>query len=391
MINIKGSSFCDCSSCDLFEEKSCILETNCEYFDEVQVIFIAENPGKDEVDTERPLIGRAGQMFRKYFRSTKLDNVKYILTNVVLCQTLDEDRKTTVNPKDEVVERCKENCFNLIEQCRNIKLIVLMGMTSATAFGVLPKDAHITNFRGKMFKWKDKDVFLTVHPSFVMRNRAYEGKFEEDMMQVAAFFGISQVVHIPEKSVKIDKRGVHFYRLEDKFYNKDFKLLDIQFLPRASQIVYIFKDRDNKKVYQKENDDYYCYKLPDGIAGKKVMKYEDLFQVKIPYREKQILDPESTYDGDFKLVTKHANDYYLQKQQEDDLELNIMFMDVEVYSEKKEFPDAKDSRDPIVIITYSYKGKMVTYALDNKLVLKDKDVGDIKTSSEILNGSIFHI
>jgi len=384
MINIKGTSFSDCSSCELLDEKSCILETNCENFSEVQVIFIAENPGKDEVDTERPLIGRSGQVFRKYFRSTKLDNLKYILTNVVLCQTLDEERKNTINPDDRVVERCKENCFNLIEQCVNIKLIVLMGMTSASAFGILPKDAHITNFRGKMFKWKNRDVFLTVHPSFVMRNRAYEEKFEQDMLQVAAFLGITQVVHIPEKSIKVDKRGAYFYKVEDKFYSKEFKLLDVQFLPKASQVLYIFKDKDNKKVYYKENDDYYCYKLPEGAVGKKVMKYEDLFQVKIPYREKQILDPESTYDGDFKLVTKHANDYYLQKEQEEDLDLDIMFIDIEVYSERKEFPDVKDSRDPIAIITYSYKNKTVTYVLDNKILLKNSSVPDIKSSDEVL-------
>ena len=383
MINIKGSSFSDCSSCDLLGEKSCILETNCQYFDEVQVIFIAENPGKDEVDTERPLIGKSGQVFRKYFRVNKLDSLKHILTNVVLCQTLDEERKNTINPEDDVVERCKENCFNIIEQCRNIKLIVLMGMTPAKAFGVLPKDAHITSFRGKMFKWRDRDVFLTVHPSFVMRNRTYEEKFDLDMRQVAAFFGMTQVVAIPEKS-KLDKKGIHHYKLEDKFYDKNFKLLDIQFLPRASQVLYIFKDKDNKKVYQKENDDYYCYKLPDGVAAKKVMKYEELLQVKIPYREKQILDPESTYDGDFKLVTKHANDYYLQKKQEDSFELNIMFIDIEIYSDKKEFPDAKYAREPICMITYSYKGKTITYVLDNKILLKNRDVKDIKVSDEIL-------
>jgi uracil-DNA glycosylase family 4 len=384
MINIKGSSFSDCSSCDLLGEKSCILESNCEYFDQVQVIFIAENPGKDEVDTERPLIGKSGQVFRKYFRSNKLENLKYILTNVVLCQTLDEERKNTINPEDEVVERCKENCFKIIEQCKNIKLIVLMGMTPAKAFQILPKDAHITSFRGKMFKWRDHDIFLTVHPSFVMRNRAYEEKFDLDMKQVAAFFGISQTVSIPDKLVRPDVKGVHYYRVDDKFYDRSFKLLDIQFLPKASQILYIFKDKDNKKVYQKENDDYYCYKLPSGVVGQKVMKYEDLFQVKIPYREKQILDPESTYDGDFKLVTKHANDYYLQKKEEDDFELNIMFLDMEIYSEIKEFPDAKNAREPICMITYSYKDKMVTYALDNKILLKDKDSKDIEASSEVL-------
>jgi uracil-DNA glycosylase len=54
----------------LFECYSCVLDTNCKTFDEVDVIYIAENPGKTEVEHEPPipLIGKSGQLFRKYFK-----------------------------------------------------------------------------------------------------------------------------------------------------------------------------------------------------------------------------------------------------------------------------------------------------------------------------------
>jgi DNA polymerase elongation subunit (family B) len=61
-----------------------------------------------------------------------------------------------------------------------------------------------------------------------------------------------------------------------------------------------------------------------------------------------------------------------------------MFIDIEIYSDKKEFPDAKYAREPICMITYSYKNKIITYVLDNKILLKNKDLEDIKTSDEIL-------
>ena len=35
----------------------------------------------------------------------------------------------------------------------------------------------------------------------------------------------------------------------DKFYNKEFKLIDTQYLGKSNQILYIFRDKDNGKVY----------------------------------------------------------------------------------------------------------------------------------------------
>ena len=107
MYSIKDS-FSNCSSCDLFDAPSCILDTNCKRdLSQVDVVFIAENPGKDEVKKEIPLVGKAGQMFRKYFKKYGIDKMKYLLTNTVLCQTLLPDGKTG-NPTSEVIELCKE-------------------------------------------------------------------------------------------------------------------------------------------------------------------------------------------------------------------------------------------------------------------------------------------
>ena len=44
-----------------------------------------------------------------------LNKLNYLLTNTVLCQTLLKDG-TTGNPKEEVIEQCKINCFKIIER-----------------------------------------------------------------------------------------------------------------------------------------------------------------------------------------------------------------------------------------------------------------------------------
>ena len=106
MISIKNS-YADCSKCTLLDAPSCILETNCEDdLSKVDVIFIAENPSKDEVEKQKPLIGKTGQIFRKNFKKTKLDKFNYLITNTVLCETTDDNG----TPDDETINLCKENC-----------------------------------------------------------------------------------------------------------------------------------------------------------------------------------------------------------------------------------------------------------------------------------------
>ena len=57
MFSLK-SSFANCASCSLLDAPSCILETNCkDDLTKVDVVFVSENPGKNEVKREIPLIG----------------------------------------------------------------------------------------------------------------------------------------------------------------------------------------------------------------------------------------------------------------------------------------------------------------------------------------------
>jgi DNA polymerase len=145
-------SFANCSSCDLLDCPSCILETNCEDdLSKVDIIFVAENPGKDEVKVGRPLVGKAGKMFRKYFQQYGLDKMNYLLTNVVLCQTVNHDG-TTGNPEKNVIELCKDNCMNIIKMC-DPKLIVLMGASPMTAFNLGKSGITVLHEKGEVLSY----------------------------------------------------------------------------------------------------------------------------------------------------------------------------------------------------------------------------------------------
>ena len=363
MVSIK-TSFADCSTCDLLEAPSCILETNSEDdLTKVDVVFVSENPGKQEVDKGVPLIGKAGQTFRKPFDKYVKKNCKWLLTNCVLCMTINEDG-TTGNPTDETIEKCKENCFRMIEQC-NPKLIVLMGTSPMKAFGIAK--SGITNLRGQMFKWRDRDILLTVHPSFVNRNQSFKERFEADIKMAAELLGAKFETQ-KLATTKTGKKGIYRYEIPKKFYTNEFRLVDIQFLNKTNNVLYIFRDKDNKKVYHKESDEYVCYTAPDDVQARKVVPYESLEQVVVPYKQKSKLDANKTYEGDMRISAKHAIDYYYFNQEEAPrTDLNIMFFDIEVDTGKdnRGFPDPKVADFPINIMSSVYHGEKICYVVDN--------------------------
>lgn len=361
-------SFANCLKCELFDAPSCILETNCkDDLSKVEVVFIAENPGKDECNGKppRPLIGKAGQMFRKYFKKYGLIKENYLLTNTVLCLTLTPDGKTG-NPTDEVIQRCKINAEEIIKAC-DPKLVVLMGSSPMKAFDIAK--TGITELHGKFFNIKDREYFIMVHPSFVNRRMAvWEPKFEEAIATLAGHLRGEELSIDKKKSVKKTGTGIHRYKIPDKFYTEDYKLIDIQFLNTKRKVLYIFRDRNNKKIFHTENDDYYCYQTPDGVNSHKLMPYDQLNQVVVPYMEKRALDPNITYEGDMRISAKHAIDYYHYNIGDCKIpQSNIMFFDIEVDTGKdRVFPKPDEAKYPVNLITTIFNSKRVTFVVDNK-------------------------
>jgi len=369
-LNSIKKSFANCSICPLLKESSCILETNCEKdLTKVDVVFVAENPAKDEVKKGIPLIGKSGKKFRSYFKKYNLNKMKYLLTNIVLCQTTNPDG-TTGNPEPEVIEICKTNCFNIINQC-NPKLVVIMGTSPMRAFDL--GDSGITNKRGSIVKkeimGKEYSVLITVHPSFVNRNPSYDAKFESDIKTSYELVSGKTSSHEVNKDISAtNKKGMYKYKIPKKFYTDEYRLVDIQFLNKSSEILYIFRDRNNKKVTYKCDDRYICYMVPSGVEARKIVPYDKLNQVSILYRDKVKLNSDVTYEGDMKLTMKHAVDYYMNNQGEaPKVNSNIMYADIEVDTgDNKEFPNQKEAKYPINMITTIFRGETITYVIDNQ-------------------------
>jgi len=357
------------------------METNCEDdLSKVEIVFVAENPAKQETDKERPLVGKSGKTFRKYFEKFGINKMKYLLTNVVLCQTINKDG-TTGNPEKDVIELCKINCMNIIKAC-NPKLVVLMGASPMTAFGLGKGGITGIHDKGQIFDWEGYKVRVIVHPSFVNRNRAtWEPKFENAMADIAKSISGKEIAITSGKSLKKLGKGVFRYEIPKKFYTDEYRLVDVQFLNKTSQVLYIFRDKDNNKVFHKESDNYVCYQAPKGVAAKKLVPYDQLDQIVIKYKDRYDLDPDITYEGDLRITSKHAMDYYHFNKGEAKKTLsNIMFFDIEIDTgNERVFPQPTETKFPINMITTIFNGHSIHYVVDNKTEpIEKKNVTEIK-------------
>lgn len=385
-ISVK-KSFAECLECELLNCNSCVFETNCmDDISKVDVVFVSEYPGEEEIEKLTPLIGRSGKLFRMFFNKTKLNKLNYLITNIVLCQTIDANGETD-SPELDVIERCKVNAMQIIKQC-NPKLVVILGSSSMNAFGIAK--TGITEMAGSFYEWEGYKVFLTVHPSYVDRNRdSWMSIYETHFERISDF-----MLGNDDKKQKVVKRkkGIFHYTIPEKFYTDEYRLIDVQELNKTKEVLYIFRDSQNNKVYHKAPQDFVCYQAKNAQVAKKIVPYDELYQVHMSYRDRYTVDPKVTYESDVRLTTKHAMDYYHFNKGEAKVKLwNIMFFDIEVDTGEDllVFPNAEDADYPINMVTAKINGEKTTFVVphtknDQKLDIENLDTNIVECQDEIV-------
>jgi hypothetical protein len=154
--------------------------------------------------------------------------------------------------------------------------------------------AGITELHGDVVEWEGIKTYIMVHPSFVNRNKAsWTPKFEQAMADVAGIIKGEEII-VKKDKIKTEGKGVFRYKIPEKFYTDKYRLVDVQFLNTSKQVLYIFRDKDNNKIYHKEEDDYICYQAPTGVDRRKIVSYDDLNQVRVKYKDRYGLDSDLT-------------------------------------------------------------------------------------------------
>jgi DNA polymerase-1 len=178
------------------------LEPQCPGFyprnlDEVEVLFVAEAPGRQEVLEHKPLVGSAGKVLWKAmhesgFASVSFEGDKYTwayglnlrpingvaLDNVVHCYP--------GNRPPTYAERihCARHLGTALTNLKNLRLIVALG---DTAFNHFTNESKILKRRGMPIVQfipalgREVPLLPMLHPSFILRQRQWYDTFVRDL------------------------------------------------------------------------------------------------------------------------------------------------------------------------------------------------------------------
>lgn len=163
----KVKAMCDkCFECELAKTR-----TNVVFSDgnpDAKIVIIGEAPGKNEDETGKPFVGRAGKLLDELFLSQNLTREKdFYICNTVKCRP-PENRV----PND--IERA--SCAGFLSKQLDIlkpDIIILCGATALKGF--LGDKVKISQVRGKWFTHLGRAKIMPVfHPSYLLRNPSLE-------------------------------------------------------------------------------------------------------------------------------------------------------------------------------------------------------------------------
>ena len=182
----------DCRRCHLYEAATQTV------FGEgpahARVLFVGEQPGDQEDVIGRPFVGPAGQIMDRAMEEAGIDRRTIYITNAVKHFKFEPRGKRRIHKTPEAPEIQACRFWLDVELVRlRPKLVVAMGGTAARA--VLGRAVTITRERGRPIELPDgQTVFVTVHPSFLLRVPDEDAKAREYRAFVADLRKMAELV-----------------------------------------------------------------------------------------------------------------------------------------------------------------------------------------------------
>ena len=158
-----------------------------------------------------------------------------------------------------------------------------------------------------------------------------------------------------EAKQQIAEQKKHYsFKIPEKYYTDNYRLVDIQYIASQNKLIYIFRDKDNKKSYfefPQFEKDFYWYEAVN--TNKIIEDIDNLRLVTGKYRDRN--RTKKCYGADVDITTLHSVDYFLNNEKEAPIvRQNVMFFDIETYQycDKGVFPNPDKAEYPIVAISF---------------------------------------
>ena len=170
-----------CSACRLAAKRTNMVfgEGN----PEAEIMFIGEGPGEDEDLSGRPFVGKAGQLLTKIIENgMKIPRSQVYIANIVKCRP-----PANRDPMPDEAQCC---IGFLKEQIKivNPKVLILLGKVAMK--NLLGIEGAITKAREGTYEYEGIKVFVTYHPSALLRNEAYTRPVWEDIKKAMKYLGM---------------------------------------------------------------------------------------------------------------------------------------------------------------------------------------------------------
>ncbi len=140
------------------------------------VMIIGEAPGAQEDKTGRPFVGAAGQYLDKWLASIKLSRTKNVfITNTVKCRP-----PNNRDPRVEEYDACNAYLMNQVVLL-NPQCILALGRIAAHLLIGNGEQKSLASMRKGTHVYQSIPVFITYHPSAVLRNPSLRRPVWEDL------------------------------------------------------------------------------------------------------------------------------------------------------------------------------------------------------------------
>ncbi len=171
----------DCKRCRLHEGRNKIVFGSGD--ENARLVFVGEGPGADEDQQGLPFVGRAGQLLTQMIEGTATkEGIPIKRSDVYICNVVKCRPPENRTPQPDEMEICGQFLYRQLLAIRP-KAICVLGGTAAKA--LLGKEG-VTRLRGKWDQWRDIQVMVTYHPSYLLRPYNQNAKKEawEDLKKV---------------------------------------------------------------------------------------------------------------------------------------------------------------------------------------------------------------
>ncbi len=331
-LNIKEKNSA-CEKCKLKSNNSIYFETNMVYGDDnhADVLILSDQPSDGII--MRPESYKVLEQFIKHY---KFDSLKYIISNIVLCESPDKITKCNV-----------DDCYSQINSLINVsKPSVILALGSSVCERLGLESTGIVNRAGCKAQYKGYDVIVSVHPSYLIKNQ------NQDAYQIfgTAFQEVYNILYPPDEldilnngrkkpgDIICEGKIYGAKVLPKKFYTSDWVLIDI-FKDGFKTIDHTFRnvhtnEKVTKKIPTSHYEYYYIMKDPNSVS-RPFLNARDIICKKGPWKFSPDVDlieksgKTILYEGSTDLSTKAAIDYYYFSELEEDYLPQVFRYDIE--------------------------------------------------------------